>query len=59
MIAQAKNRIDLVVTVLTLVFSTLGFLFGVYPLGVISLIGGGISLGLELDSHNSSTEDET
>jgi hypothetical protein len=48
--AQAKNRIDLVVTVLTLIFSTAAFLLGVYALGVISLIGGGVSLGLQLGS---------
>lgn len=57
MIARAKSRIDLVVTVLTLILSTVGFLLGVYALGVISLIGGGISLGLQLDSHSSSTEE--
>jgi hypothetical protein len=56
-IAWAKNRIDLVVTLLTLILSTVGFLLGVYALAVISLIGGGISLGLQLDSHNSSTEE--
>ena len=54
MIARAKSRIDLLVTALTLILATVGFLLGVYALAVISLIGGGVSLGLQLDSHNSS-----
>jgi hypothetical protein len=39
---------DLVVTTLTLILSTVGFLLGAYALAVIGLICGGVSLGLQL-----------
>jgi hypothetical protein len=47
-IAHARNQIAIVVAGITLILSTAGFLLGAYALGVIGLIGGGISFGLLL-----------
>lgn len=55
MIARARKRTDLVVTALTLILSTVGFLLGAYALAVIGLIGGGVSLGLQLEGGDRGT----
>lgn len=56
MIGRARNRVDLVVTAITLILSTVGFLLGAYALAVIGLIGGGVSLGLQLGSNGRGTQ---
>jgi hypothetical protein len=46
MIPHGPTRIETTIAALTLVVSLIGFLLNAYALGVIGLVGGGISLGI-------------